>query len=57
VRPYYAHLSRVWVRDGRRVRAGDRLGAVGATGFADGPHLHLELRVRGAAVNPLPALR
>ena len=57
VRTYYAHLSRVWVRDGRRVRAGDRLGAVGATGFATGPHLHLELRVRGAAVNPLPALR
>ena len=33
------------------------LGTVGATGLATGPHLHLELRIRGAAVNPLPAFR
>jgi murein DD-endopeptidase MepM/ murein hydrolase activator NlpD len=57
VRTFYAHLSRIAVRRGAQVSAGQRLGAVGATGFATGPHLHLELRVRGAAVNPLPALR
>jgi murein DD-endopeptidase MepM/ murein hydrolase activator NlpD len=57
VRTFYAHLARVTVRRGARVGAGRRLGSVGATGFATGPHLHLELRVRGAAVNPLPALR
>jgi murein DD-endopeptidase MepM/ murein hydrolase activator NlpD len=53
----YAHLSRLYVRVGRRVRRGTTLGAVGATGHATGPHLHFELRVRGAAVDPLPALR
>jgi murein DD-endopeptidase MepM/ murein hydrolase activator NlpD len=54
---WYAHLARVTVRRGARVAAGGRLGTVGATGYATGPHLHFEVRVRGAAVNPLPALR
>lgn len=57
VRTWYAHLSRVSVRVGQRVRRGQRIGAVGATGNATGPHLHFEVRRRGAAVNPLPALR
>jgi murein DD-endopeptidase MepM/ murein hydrolase activator NlpD len=57
IRTMYAHLSRVYVRVGRRVRTGTPLGAVGATGHATGPHLHFEVRVGGAAVNPLPALR
>jgi murein DD-endopeptidase MepM/ murein hydrolase activator NlpD len=57
VRTMYAHLSRILVRRGQRVAVGARLGRVGATGHASGPHLHFEVRVRGAAVNPLPALR
>jgi lysozyme family protein len=57
VRTMYAHLSRVFVHRGQRIGAGSRLGRVGATGHAFGPHLHFEVRVRGAAVNPLPALR
>lgn len=57
VRTMYAHLSRIRVRIGRWVSAGTLLGNVGATGFATGPHLHFEVRLRGAAVNPLPALR
>jgi murein DD-endopeptidase MepM/ murein hydrolase activator NlpD len=57
VRTFYAHLSSMRVRKGARVSSGQRLGAVGATGFATGPHLHLELRLRGAAADPLPALR
>ncbi|HEU4450347.1 MAG TPA: peptidoglycan DD-metalloendopeptidase family protein [Gaiellaceae bacterium] len=57
LRTLYAHLAAVRVAKGERVEAGERLGAVGATGLATGPHLHLELRVRGAAVDPLPALR
>lgn len=57
VRTFYAHLSRLLARRGEHVNAGDRLGTVGATGFATGPHLHLEFQVRGAAVDPLAALR
>jgi murein DD-endopeptidase MepM/ murein hydrolase activator NlpD len=57
VRTMYAHLSAVLVHRGQRIAAGVSLGRVGATGHAFGPHLHFEVRVRGAAVDPLPALR
>jgi hypothetical protein len=53
---WYAHLSRISVRPGECVIAGSRIGLVGATGHATGPHLHFELRVRGAAVDPLTGL-
>jgi murein DD-endopeptidase MepM/ murein hydrolase activator NlpD len=53
----YAHLSRIDVRRGEIVATGTQLGLVGATGDATGPHLHFEVRVRGAVVDPLPALR
>ena len=57
VRTMYAHLSAVLVHRGQRIAVGVRLGRVGATGHAFGPHLHFEVRVRGAAVDPLPTLR
>jgi len=57
VRTMYAHLSRIEVRVGERVGAGFEIGRVGETGDATGPHLHFEVRVRGAAVDPATALR
>jgi murein DD-endopeptidase MepM/ murein hydrolase activator NlpD len=53
----YAHLSEIDVKAGQQVAAGQQLGLVGATGAATGPHLHFEVRIHGAAVDPLPALR
>jgi murein DD-endopeptidase MepM/ murein hydrolase activator NlpD len=55
-RTMYAHLSRVDVRVGVWVAQGVRLGRVGATGHATGPHLHFEVRIRNASVDPLRAL-
>jgi murein DD-endopeptidase MepM/ murein hydrolase activator NlpD len=52
----YAHLSRILVEPGRRVARGAVLGLVGGTGDATGPHLHFEVRIRGAAVDPASAL-
>ncbi|WP_298828577.1 M23 family metallopeptidase [uncultured Piscinibacter sp.] len=48
----YAHLSRIDVRRGQRIDQGDRVGAVGATGWATGPHLHFEFKLNGAQRNP-----
>jgi len=53
---WYAHLSRISVPRGRCVVAGDPIGRVGTSGRSTGPHLHFELRVRGAAVDPLSGL-
>ncbi len=49
----YAHLSRIAVRSGQAVAAGDLLGLVGSTGRSTGPHLHYELRANGHALDPL----
>lgn len=57
VRSMYAHLSRINVSPGQWVVAGTQVGHVGSSGIASGPHLHFELRLRGAAIDPLTALR
>jgi murein DD-endopeptidase MepM/ murein hydrolase activator NlpD len=49
----YGHLSRVDVRAGQRVQQGDRIGAVGATGLASGPHLDYRMTRDGHFVDPL----
>lgn len=52
----YAHLSRYVVKTGQTVSQGALIGYVGATGFADGPHLHFEVRHGGIRIDPEPLL-
>ena len=48
----YAHLSRIDVKKGQKVDQGQKIGAVGSTGWATGPHLHFEFRVNGKQQDP-----
>jgi len=53
----YAHLQDYRVKQGAVVKPGDRVGSLGMTGAATGPHLHLAVRVKGVWGNPLPLAR
>jgi murein DD-endopeptidase MepM/ murein hydrolase activator NlpD len=49
----YAHLSAIDVKVGQKIEQSQRLGAVGSTGWATGPHLHFEFQVAGQHRDPL----
>lgn len=49
----FLHLSRIDVKEGQRVTRGQRVGAIGATGRASGPHLHWAIKWRDARVDPM----
>ena len=53
---WYAHLSQITTWVGERVTGGTRIGYVGSTGHATGPHLHFELRRNAVPIDPVPYL-
>ena len=53
----YGHLSRINVRKGQAISQSQNIGAVGATGWATGPHLHFEFRINGKPTDPVAIAR
>ena len=53
---WYAHLSKIEVQPGQYVHKGEEIGLVGSTGFSTGPHLHYQVMLNGATVDPTPYL-
>lgn len=49
----YGHLSRITVKVGQQITAGQKIGEVGSTGHSTGSHLHYEVRINGKPVNPV----
>jgi len=52
----YGHLSKITVKVGQKVTAGDKIGEIGSTGRSTGNHLHYEVRKNGVPVNPISFL-
>lgn len=52
IQTYYAHCSKLYVKKGDTVSAGDKIAAVGSTGNSTGNHLHFEVIKNGTSLNP-----
>lgn len=52
IETWYGHTSKMYVKEGQEVKAGDVIALVGSTGNSTGPHLHFEIRINGEHVNP-----
>ena len=52
----YGHLDKILVYEGKKVRQGEVIGALGNTGRSSGPHLHFEIRRLNGPIDPLPML-
>lgn len=48
----YGHLSKIVVKEGQKISAGEEIGKLGSTGRSTGPHLHYEVRFEGKPINP-----
>jgi murein DD-endopeptidase MepM/ murein hydrolase activator NlpD len=53
----YAHCSKIIVKEGQKVKQGEKIAEVGDTGYASGTHLHFEIWIEGKAVNPLEMIK
>lgn len=49
----YIHLSKIFVKNGQKVKKGDKIGLIGMTGRATGPHLHWTVMWKNIRVDPL----
>lgn len=54
---FYMHLSKIKVNNGELVKRGQIIGLSGQTGYAEGPHLHLTVRINGSSIDPIKFLQ
>lgn len=52
----YGHLDKILVYEGKKIKQGEVIGALGNTGRSSGPHLHFEIRRLNGPIDPLPLL-
>ena len=57
VQTLYMHLSELKVKEGDTVNVGDVIGFSGKTGYAEGAHLHVSVKVKGLSIDPMVFLR